>query len=67
MRPCEGKVRDHTYDNGRIDVFDNSRFTTAQLFDGNAMLANYEFKFDRLGQTGFWLYVHHYDISQETA
>ena len=41
-----------TYDNGRVDVFDDGRFTAAQPFGSNAMLANYELRFDRLGQTG---------------
>ena len=41
-----------TYDNGRVDVFDDGRFTAAQPFGSNAMLANYELRFDRLGQRG---------------
>lgn len=56
-----------TYDNGRVDVFDDSRFTAAQPLGGNVMLTNYELRFDRLGRTGLWLCVHHYDISQEAA
>ena len=47
-----------TYDNGRVDVFDDGRFTAAQPFGSNAMLANYELRFDRLGQTGLWLCIH---------
>ncbi|HJH73370.1 MAG: hypothetical protein KH015_14070 [Gordonibacter pamelaeae] len=56
-----------TYDNGRVDVFDDGRFTAAQPFGSNAMLANYELRFDRLGQTGLWLCIHHYDISPGAA
>lgn len=56
-----------SYDNGRIDVFDDSRFTAAQPFGGNAMLTNYELRFDRLGQTGLWMCVHHYDITSTEA
>ena len=56
-----------TYDNGRVDVFDDGRFTAAQPFGSNAMLANYELRFDRLGQTGLWLSIHHYDISPGAA
>lgn len=56
-----------SYDNGRVDVFDDSRFTAAQPFGGNAMLTNYELRFDRLGQTGLWMCVHHYDIDSGSA
>ena len=56
-----------SYDNGRVDVFDDSRFTAAQPFGGNAMLTNYELRFDRLGQTGLWMCVHHYDIDPGPA
>lgn len=56
-----------TYDNGRMDVFDDTRFTASQPFGNNTMLANYELRFDRLGDTGLWMRVHHYDINSESA
>ena len=38
-----------SYDNGRVDVFDDSRFTAAQPFGGNVMFTKYELRFVRLG------------------
>lgn len=49
------------YGNGRIDVFDDSRFTASEPFGKESMLVNYELRLDRLGDTGLWLSVHHYD------
>ena len=56
-----------TYDNGRVDVFDDTRFTAAQPFGNNTMLANYELRFDQLGETGPWMRVHRYDINSDSA
>lgn len=43
-------------DNGRINIFDDARFTTAQPFSGNVILSIYAL------QTDFWLCVHQYNI-----
>lgn len=56
-----------TYDNGRVDIFDDTRFTAAQPFGNNTMLANYELRLDQLGKTGLWMKVHRYDINSDSA
>lgn len=49
-------------DNGRINIFDDARFTTAQPFSGNVILSIYALRLDCLEQTDFWLCVHQYNI-----
>lgn len=49
-------------DNGRINIFDDARFTTAQPFSSNVILTIYALRLDCLEQTDFWLCVHRYNI-----
>ena len=55
------------YDNGRVDEFDTSDFTTSLPFTGTNMLTNYEVRFDTLQEENLWLHAHYYEINDAYA
>ena len=53
------------YDDQRLDIFDTSTFTEAKPLGKHALVANFEVRFDTIGEGGLWAAAHIYCADPE--
>lgn len=53
-----------TYDDQRLDIFDTAAFTASVPFGKDCLLANFEVRFDLLGDDGLWVAAHSYQADK---
>lgn len=53
-----------TYVDQRLDIFDTTAFTASAPFGKECMLANFEVRFDLLGEAGLWVAAHSYQADK---
>lgn len=53
------------YDDQRLDIFDTSTFTEAKPLGKHVLVANFEIRFDTIGEGGLWAAAHTYCADPE--